>query len=116
MNKARAMSTMFGGVALVAKAERVIENTIINRVNDVIIITIDGANDNIVISAKTLNIRAVAVPVVTLSKLRLTLCAYAEEQNNKVKINKQSADSLVLFIMISLSLLFVVKLYEIFRR
>ena len=92
------------------------EKTTISRVNDVIIITIEGAKDNMVMSANTLKMRAVAVPVVTLSKLRLTLWAYAEEQNNKVSINKQSADSLVLFIMISLSLLFVVKLYEIFRR
>ena len=76
---------MFGGVALVAKAERVIEKTMINRVNDVIIITIDGAKERIVMSAKTLNIRAVAVPVVTFSKLRLTLCAYAEVQKSILK-------------------------------
>ena len=107
---------MLGGVALVDKAERVIENTTINRVNEVIIITIDGANESTVISAKILKIRAVAVPVVTLSKLRLTLCAKAEEQKNKVNINKQIADSFVLFITVNLSLLFVVIWCVIFHR
>ena len=70
MNKASEMKTMLGGVALVARAERVIENTTIRRVNEVIIMTIDGAKDKTVISAKTLKMRAVAVPVFMVKNTR----------------------------------------------
>ena len=64
---------MLGGVAFVARAERVIERTTINLVKDVIIITIEGANERIVISARMLKIRAEAVPVETSSMFKLTL-------------------------------------------
>ena len=71
MNKAKAISTILGGVALVERAERVMEKTTIKRVNDVIIITIDGANDRIVIRANTLKMRAEAEPVVTSPRFKL---------------------------------------------
>jgi hypothetical protein len=73
MNKAREIKTMLGGVPFVARAERVIEKTVISLVKDVIIMTIDGARERIVISAKMLKIRAEAVPVETSSIFKLTL-------------------------------------------
>lgn len=62
-NKAKEINTMFGGVELVAKALRVTDKTTIIRVNEVIIINIDGATDKTVIIIITLNIRAVVDPV-----------------------------------------------------
>ena len=73
INKANEIRTIFGGVALVAKADLVMESTTIRRVKDVIIITMDGARDRIVIKAKTLKILAEAVPVEASPRLRLTL-------------------------------------------
>jgi len=80
INKARAIRTILGGVALVDKAERVMEKTTINRVNEVIITTIEGASERTVMSANTLRMRAEAEPVDTSPRLRLTFCARAESQ------------------------------------
>ena len=62
-NKAKEISTMLGGVELVARALRVMEKTTAILVKDVIIIRMDGAKDRIVMTARRLNIRAVAEPV-----------------------------------------------------
>ena len=59
------------------------EKTTIRRVNDVIIMTIDGAKDKTVMSANTLNMRAVAVPVEASPKLRLMFWANAKSQQQK---------------------------------
>ena len=101
MNKASEMKTMLGGVALVARAERVIENTTIRRVNEVIIMTIDGAKDKTVISAKTLKMRAVAVPVEASPKLRLRFCASATSEKKQMPQSKIDRKSIRLFMSIS---------------
>lgn len=87
INKAKEIKTIFGGVALVAKAERVSDSTTIKRVKDVIIITMDGAKDRIVIKAKTLKILAEAVPVEASPRLRLTLCASEGVLKSNIPIN-----------------------------
>lgn len=106
MNNAREIKTMFGGVALVAKADLVIEKTTINLVKDVIIITIDGAKDKTVIKAKTLKILAVAVPVEASPKLRLMFCAIAEWQNSRQIIKRivGKINFLAMFVIILLNL------------
>jgi hypothetical protein len=76
INNAREMRTILGGVLLVDKAERVSENTTISLVNDVIIMTMDGASDKTVIRANTLKIRAEAVPVAASCKFRLRFWAW----------------------------------------
>ena len=88
INKANEIRTIFGGVALVAKADLVMESTTIRRVKDVIIITMDGARDRIVTKAKTLKILAEAVPVEASPRLRLTLCAKDGVLQRIVPINK----------------------------
>ena len=76
-----------------------IENTTINLVKDVIIITIDGAKDKMVINANTLKIRAVAVPVEASPKFRLTFCANAgkAKNNSPKKTAKHSNNFLDIF-------------------
>ena len=100
MKRANEISTMLGGVALVAKAERVRENTTISLVKEVIIMTIEGAKDRIVIRAKTLKMRAVAVPLETSPKFRLTFCAKAGELISKqlIKKYKQRNNFLAIFL------------------
>ena len=94
---------MLGGVEFVAKAERVKEKTTINRVKDVIIMTIDGASDKMVIRAKTLKIRADAEPVEASSMLRLKLWANAGTQKSRAKrkIFRKSKWRLVMVIWLS---------------
>ena len=70
-NNANEIKTILGGVALVARALLVIEKTTTIRVNDVIIMRIDGAIDNTVIIIMTLKIRAVAEPSGASETLRL---------------------------------------------
>ena len=84
-NNAKETKTMFGGVAFVAKALRVMEKTTIKRVKDVIITKIDGATDKTVIIIITLNIRAVAEPLGASSTLRLSVCAQASPPKNKTE-------------------------------
>ena len=65
-----------------------IEKTTIKRVNDVIMMTIDGASDKMVIRARTPKIRAEAVPVETSSMFRLMFCARAGLLNSKTVPNR----------------------------
>ena len=106
-NKARDINTMLGGVELVAKALRVNDKTTTMRVNEVIIIKMDGAIDNTVIIIITLNIRAVAEPVAGESPIfRLMLCAKAESTMKKRPINNIMPHKLILFFMLLTFVLF----------
>jgi len=79
---------MLGGVALVAKALRVIEKTTTMRVKEVIITKIDGASDKTVIIMMILKIRPVAEPVGVSDIFKLTDCANAESLNINIVSNK----------------------------
>ena len=103
-NKASETKTMLGGVALVARALRVMENTTIIRVKDVIIIRIDGANDNTVIIIRTLKILPVAVPSGVSPKLMFRHWAKAGSvQQSAAKIKTKMAKSDFLFIFFILA-------------
>lgn len=100
-NKAREIKTMFGGVELVAKALRVMDKTTTTRVNEVIIIKIDGATDKTVIIIITLKMRAVVEPVEGESPtLRLMDCANAESAKQKMPKSKMIVIKLIFFFMI----------------
>lgn len=77
-NKAKEISTMFGGVELVDRALRVMENTTTIRVNEVIMTKIDGAIESTVISIMILKMRAVADPVGWSATSMLRVCAQTQ--------------------------------------
>ena len=101
-NKARETRTILGGVELVARALRVMENTTTIRVKEVIITKMDGARDRTVIIMITLKILAVAEPFAASSILRLMLCAAAEpaEQTRATAMKTNIGKS---FLIISLN-------------
>lgn len=91
---------MFGGVELVANALRVKERTTTTRVNEVIMIKIDGATDKTVIIIITLKIRAVVEPVVGESPtFKLIDCANAESAKQKMPKNNIKMMKLILFVI-----------------
>lgn len=100
-NKASEIKTILGGVELVAKALRVMDKTTTTRVNEVIIIKIEGATDNTVIIIITLKMRAVVDPVVGESPtFRLMDCAKAESVQHSMPKRNMNAIKLIFFVMI----------------
>lgn len=100
-NKANEIKTIFGGVELVANALLVMDKTTTTRVNDVIIINMDGATDKTVIIIITLKMRAVVEPVVGESPtFKLMDCAKAESAKQKMQKSKIIAIKLIFFFMI----------------
>ena len=100
-NKAKDIRTIFGGVELVANALLVMDKTTTKRVNDVIIIKMEGATDKTVMSMITLKILAVVEPLLGLSPIsKLNVCAMAESIYPKKANTKANSMIIFLFMII----------------
>lgn len=104
INRASETKTILGGVALVAKALRVMEKTTLMRMNEVVITRMDGAKDRTVIIIKTLKIRAAAEPSGVSATLRDRLCDKAFSGKHPAKIRARAAIKSLCFIVVCLLL------------
>ena len=93
-NSASDTITVLGGVCCMPMAVRKNDRTTTIRVNDVIIINIDGANDKTVISATICTTRPVTVPSLPAPRSMDIFCANAGCENRvtiktatKLKVN-----------------------------